>query len=104
MFRRLLVLAPVVGALLLAPSGASAATLTACPGGGGAFTTIQAAIDAAAPGDTINACAQTFNESQVMVNKPAPCRARASASRSSTAAPRRSARRAWSASTRRPAT
>lgn len=44
------------------------ATATDCNGFSGAFTTIQAAVNAAAPGDTIQICPGNYNE-QVVVMK-----------------------------------
>ena len=44
------------------------ATATDCNGVSGAFTTIQAAVNAAAPGDTIQICPGNYNE-QVVVTK-----------------------------------
>ena len=48
-------------AFILPVPAAHAATLDACPTGS-SYPTIQAAIDAAAPGDTIHVCAATFLE------------------------------------------
>jgi parallel beta-helix repeat protein len=45
-------------------SGRAAATLTACPGG--TYPTLQSAVNAANPGDTINACAASFAEQLVI--------------------------------------
>jgi hypothetical protein len=40
-----------------------------CDGGDAAFTVIQAAITAAADGDTVFVCPGTYNENQILVNK-----------------------------------
>jgi hypothetical protein len=63
-----------LAALLIFGAGATqAATLTVdddhaqCPGA--TFTSIQAAVTAATPGDKINVCPGTYHE-QVMINKP----------------------------------
>jgi parallel beta-helix repeat protein len=67
-----LLLMAVTVALLLTKPGARpvrAATLCVAPGGaGGCFATINAALAAAAPGDTINVAAGVYNE-QVNVTK-----------------------------------
>jgi hypothetical protein len=47
-----------------AGAGARAATLIACPGT--AYTTIQSAVNAAAPGDTVQVCEGTFPEQVVI--------------------------------------
>jgi nitrous oxidase accessory protein NosD len=47
---------------------ASGKQLHVCPTGGAPYTTIQSAVDAASPGDTIHICAATFAE-QVSINK-----------------------------------
>ena len=52
-------------ALLLPVPAAHAATLDVCPTRA-AFSTIKAAIEAAAPGDTIRLCADTFTENVVV--------------------------------------
>ncbi len=49
-------------ALLWHPSAASAATLTVCPSGG-QYSTIQAAVNAAAPGNVIQICSGVYAES-----------------------------------------
>lgn len=55
--------------IMFATRSASATTLCVNPGGtGGCFATIQAAISAAGPGDTINVAAGTYTEN-VILNK-----------------------------------
>src|SRR6185312_1845206 len=57
------VIATVVAAIAFAsPAGAQAATLNVCPGGC-AYSAIQPAVNAAAPGDTITVGAGTYTES-----------------------------------------
>lgn len=51
----------VVGSLFGRPSVASAATVTVCASACD-YASIQAAIDAASPGDTISLAAETFTE------------------------------------------
>ena len=46
--------------ILLACTAATAATLTVCLDGSCQFTTIQAAVDAANPGDVIEVSAETY--------------------------------------------
>ena len=65
MRRRAMTLA--IALLILGPV-AQADTWTVDPGGGGDFTTIQAAINGAGGGDTINVLAGTYNE-RLNVNK-----------------------------------
>lgn len=67
---RYLLGAPVLGLLtaLLAASPAHAATLTVCSSGCDQ-TTIKAAVAAAAPGDTIDVKAGTYNENGIQVTK-----------------------------------
>jgi hypothetical protein len=70
--QRLAVLILIIGFILTITSAwrsGSATTLCVDPGGGGGcFTTIQAAINASGPGDTINVAAGTYTEN-VMLNK-----------------------------------
>src|SRR5262245_15583901 len=76
-YRRIIVLAVAVAFMALAifapktpvARNASAATLCVNPGGtGGCFSSIQAAVNAASPGDTINVAAGTYTE-MVHINK-----------------------------------
>jgi hypothetical protein len=63
--RGLMLTLAVIGVIVLAgarPGVALAATIIVNPGGGGNFTTIQAAINNASPGDTIAIKAGTYTE------------------------------------------
>jgi parallel beta-helix repeat protein len=76
LFLSIVILAALVGIAALVPTGwsgsprsVSAATLCVNPGGtGGCFNSVQAAVNAAALGDTINVAAGNYNET-VTVNK-----------------------------------
>lgn len=69
---RLAIISLIIIAALIVTSGrksSSAATLCVDPGGGGGcFTTIQAAINAAGPGDIINVAPGTYTEN-IILNK-----------------------------------
>src|SRR3954470_24271480 len=53
--------------VILLPVGASAANeFHVCQSGGANFTTIQAAVDAAQPGDVIKVAAATYTEAKVI--------------------------------------
>jgi hypothetical protein len=56
-------------ALWLWPTSGQAATLCVHPAGGGCFTTIQAAINAATTGDTIDIAPATYPENLFIVDK-----------------------------------
>lgn len=61
----------MMAGLALAPSASAASTLVvdddlACPGA--TFTSVQAAVTAAAPGDTVMVCTGTYTE-QVTIDK-----------------------------------
>jgi nitrous oxidase accessory protein NosD len=66
--RRIVIALTVSAAVGLAASEADAATLTVC-GSGCMFASIQSAVDAASPDDTISVLAGTYIEN-VVVNKP----------------------------------
>jgi len=56
----------VLSTLLISAGAVSGATYTVC-GSGCDFTSIQAAVDAASNGDTINVGAGTYNENMVVL-------------------------------------
>ncbi len=66
--RWLIALAAVFGFLAL-PVTAGAATLNVCPTGC-TYSSIRTAVIAASAGDTVNVAAGTYNETQVLVDKP----------------------------------
>lgn len=71
MLKRSLFFLALIGMVIFAASTSQATTLVvdddlACPGA--TFTSIQVAVNAASPGDTIQVCAGTYNE-QVILNK-----------------------------------
>src|SRR6476661_376078 len=66
---RIALLAGLLAALVLVTSASAAATLDVCPSGC-TYSSIQAAVTAANPGDTVQVAPGTYNETQVVVDKP----------------------------------